>query len=97
MKGEKRMFNELAEKRRSIKVYDRRPVEAAKIDAVIEAALRSPSGRANRPWSFVVVTDKALLEKLSVAKPDGAAFIKDAQAGVTPADPAGTPQGHLRF
>jgi nitroreductase len=89
MKGEKRMFNELAEKRRSIKVYDRRPVEAAKIDAVIEAALRSPSGRANRPWSFVVVTDKALLEKLSVAKPDGAAFIKDAPAAVVVcADPA---------
>lgn len=40
------MFKELAEKRRSIKVYTKRPVEAQKIDAVIEAAPRSPSGRA---------------------------------------------------
>jgi nitroreductase len=76
------MFNELAEKRRSVKVYAKRPVEAEKIDAIIEAALRSPSGRGTRPWAFVVVTDKILLEKLSVAKPDGATFVKDAPAAV---------------
>ena len=76
------MFNELAEKRRSVKVYAERPVEPAKIDAIVEAALRSPSGRATRPWEFVVVTDKILLEKLSVAKPEGAAFVKDAPAAV---------------
>jgi nitroreductase len=80
-KGEK-MFNELAEKRRSVKVYAARPVEAGKIDAIIEAALRSPTGRAARPWAFVVVTDKALLEKLSVAKPVGGAFVKDAPVAV---------------
>jgi nitroreductase len=76
------MFNELAKKRRSVKVYADRPVEAVKIDAIIEAALRSPSGRAARPWAFVVVTNKTLLEKLSVAKPVGAAFVKDAPVAV---------------
>lgn len=76
------MFNEVAQKRRSIKVYAQRAVESEKIDAVIEAALRSPSGRAYRPWSFVVVTDKALREKLSVAKPQGAEFVKDAPVAV---------------
>jgi nitroreductase len=76
------MFNELAEKRRSVRVYAERPVEAEKIDSIIEAALRSPSGRAARPWSFVVVTDKTLLEKLSVARPQGAAFVKDAPVAV---------------
>jgi nitroreductase len=80
-KGE-RMFNELAEKRRSVKVYAERPVEAGKIDAIIEAALRSPSGRAARPWVFVVVTDKTLLEKLSVARPQGSAFVKDVPVAV---------------
>ncbi len=83
------MFNELVEKRRSIKVFARRPVEAEKIDGIMEAALRSPSGGARRPWEFVVVTDKALLEKLSVAKPAGATFIKDATlAVVVCADPS---------
>src|SRR5512135_3900600 len=76
------MFNELAEKRRSVKTYAVRPVEGEKIDAIIEAALRSPTGRAARPWAFVVVTDKGLLEKLSVAKPGGAAFVKDAPAAI---------------
>jgi nitroreductase len=80
-KGE-RMFNELAKKRRSVKVYAARAVERGKIDAIIEAALRSPTGRAARPWAFVVVTDKTLLEKLSVAKPLGAAFVKDAPVAV---------------
>ena len=75
-------FSELSEKRRSVRAYAKRPVEAAKIDAIIEAALRSPSGRATRPWEFVVVTDKTLLEKLSVAKPEGAAFVKDAPVAV---------------
>ena len=80
-KGEK-MFSELTEKRRSVRVYADRPVEAEKIDAIIEAALRSPTGGARRPWAFVVVTDKGLLKDLSVAKPGGAAFVKDAPVAV---------------
>src|SRR5512136_2209195 len=76
------MFNELAQKRRSIKVYAERRVEAGKIDAIIEAALRSPSGRGARPRAFVVITDKTLLKELSVAKPGGAAFVKDAPVAV---------------
>jgi nitroreductase len=76
------MFNELAEKRRSVRVYAKRPVEKGKMDAIIEAALRCPTGKAARPWTFVVITDKTLLEKLSVAKPQGAAFVKDAPVAV---------------
>jgi nitroreductase len=76
------MFSELVKKRRSVKVYAARPVEPEKIDIVIEAALRSPTGRAARPWAFVVITDKTLLEKLSVGKPVGAAFLKGAPVGI---------------
>lgn len=76
------MFKELAEKRRSVRAYLAQPVEAEKIDAIIEAALRCPTGGARRPWTFVVVTEKALLEKLSVVKPGGAAFVKDAPAAI---------------
>ena len=76
------MFNELAEKRRSVRVYTERPVEPEKIEAIIEAGLRSPTGGARRPWTFVVVTDKSLRDKLSVAKPGGAAFVKDAPVAV---------------
>ena len=64
-------------------------MEQEKIDAIIETALRAPSGRAARPWAFVVVTDKELLEKLSNAKPMGAQFIKDVFAAIVVcADPS---------
>jgi nitroreductase len=83
------MFTELVKERRSIKKYAAQPVEQEKIDAIIEAALRAPSGRAARPWAFIVVTDNVLLEKLSIAKSVGAGFIKDVSAAIVVcADPS---------
>ena len=76
------MFLSLIERRRSIRKYLEKPVEAEKIDALVEAALRSPSSRGFNPWEFVVVTDKTLLEKLSTAKPHGASFLKNAPLGI---------------
>ncbi len=76
------MFTELAEKRRSVRKYTDRTVEPEKIEAIIESALRAPSGNATRPWDFVVVTESDILEKLSVAKPGGAAFIKGAPVAI---------------
>ena len=76
------MFADLVKNRRSIREYEDKPVEPEKIDAIIESALRAPSGRALRPWSFVVVTDKDILKKLSVAKPMGADFLKKAPVGI---------------
>jgi nitroreductase len=76
------MFFELIESRRSIRKFSSRPVEKEKIDSLIEAALRAPSSRDFRPWRFIVVDDPALLEKLSEAKPHGAAFLKNAALGI---------------
>jgi nitroreductase len=76
------MFADLVKNRRSIREYEDRPVEQEKIETIIESALRAPSGRGIRPWSFVVVTDRGLLDKLSVAKPMGADFLKKAPVGI---------------
>ena len=76
------MFISTVQKRRSIRKFTDKPVETEKIDTIIEAALRSPSAMAKRPWEFVVVTDKELLFKLSEAKPGGAAFLKNATVGI---------------
>ena len=87
------MFTELSKNRRSIRKFTAQPVEQEKINAIIESALRSPSGRAIRPWVFVVVNDKELIEKLSVAKPTGGEFIKDVSVAIVIcADPS---QSHL--
>ena len=76
------MFLSLVTKRRSIRKYLEKPVEAEKIDILIETVLRSPSSRGLNPWEFVVVTDQGLLEKLSKAKPHGASFLKNAPMGI---------------
>jgi len=76
------MFMELITQRRSIRRFSQRPVEPEKIEQLVEAALRAPSGRDLMPWELVVVTDKELIERLSQAKPHGAAFLKNATLAV---------------
>ena len=76
------MFHSLIRTRRSIRRYENKPIEAEKIDLLLEATLRPPSSNNRKPWEFVVVTDKELLEQLSSAKPHGAGFLKDAALGI---------------
>lgn len=76
------MFLDLLRSRRSIRHYEDRPVEAEKIDLLVEAALRSPSSRGLNPWSFVVVTKKETLVALAQAKPHGASFLAGAPLAV---------------
>lgn len=72
------MFASVIEKRRSIRRYQKKGLPQDKIDQLVEAVLRSPSSMGNNPWEFIVVSDPKVLEKLSVAKPHGASFLKNA-------------------
>jgi len=82
------MLIDLLRNRRSIRRYQEKPVEAAKIGLLVEAMLRSPSSRSLNPWEFVVVEDPALLGDLAQAKAHGASFVKGAPlAMVICADP----------
>lgn len=45
---------------------------------LLSTVLIAPSSRGFRPWQFVVVDDKNLLERLAEAKDKGSAFLKDA-------------------
>jgi nitroreductase len=76
------MFMDLLERRRSIRKYADQAVEPDKIQVLLEAALRSPSGRGINPWEFIVVEDRRLLSKLAEAKQHGAAFLKGAPLGI---------------
>jgi nitroreductase len=83
------MFLSLIQQRRSVRKYLDKPVEPEKVDLLVEAALRSPSSMGSNPWDFIVVADRGLLEKLSLAKPFGSGFLKNAPlAIVVCADPA---------
>jgi nitroreductase len=82
------MFIDLLRSRRSIRRFEDRPVEAEKVDLIMEAALRSPSSRGGNPWEFIVVTDPETIQGLSTAKPHGASFLAKAPlAIVVCADP----------
>jgi nitroreductase len=82
MKKEGFMFDELIEKRRSIRRFKADPVQPRQIEKLAEAALRAPSSRGLNPWEFVFVTDRGMLERLATAKPHGASFLAGAALGV---------------
>lgn len=82
------MFLSLIQKRRSIRKFLKKPVEREKIDMLIEAALRAPSSMGSRPCELIIVSERDLLEKLSMAKLHGSAFLKNASLGlIVCADP----------
>jgi nitroreductase len=76
------MFLELARERRSIRRFRNKRIEPEKIDMLIQSALLAPSSHSLCPWEFTVVSDPALLDKLSRAKKAGSAFLKNAPLGL---------------
>ncbi len=76
------MFIDLLRSRRSIRQYQATPVEAEKIDLLVEAALRSPSSRGFNPWEFVVVDDPETIKRLARSKAHGASFLANAPLAI---------------
>jgi nitroreductase len=79
---------ETIQKRRSCRIFTSQPVEKEKQEALIKAALWSPTSKNSRPWEFILVDEPAIIEQLSNCKPHGAEFMKGATlAIVIAADP----------
>ncbi|MBQ9273765.1 MAG: nitroreductase family protein [Succinivibrio sp.] len=55
--------------RTSVRSYEERPVEEAKIERILRAAMAAPSAVNQQHWEFYVVTDQAVLKELSQASP----------------------------
>jgi nitroreductase len=75
-------FHELLINRRSIRRYTPQPIDSEQVKEILEAALMSPSSKSVRPWQFVVVEDKAMLEKLSHCKSNYATSISSAPLAI---------------
>lgn len=58
-------FLTLAHERYSCRKFTDQPVEAEKVDALLEAARVAPTAVNKQPWHAWVVTDPAALEKLN--------------------------------
>ncbi len=76
------MLQSLIQNRRSIRSFTDQPIEKEKMEAIIEAMLLAPTSMKRRPWQFVILDDKELLETFSNCKPHGASFLKKAPLGI---------------
>ena len=61
------LFEELAVSRRSLRVYDDRPISKSLINQILKIATWSPSAHNRQPWRFVVVAEKDRQETLAQA------------------------------
>ena len=55
---------EAIKRRTSTRAYESTPVETDKIERILDAARRAPSGKNGQPWIFIVVTDAGTKKKL---------------------------------
>ncbi len=75
-------LKEILTKRRSTRKFLPTAVEQEKLQRIVDMALTAPSSRNTRSTRLLVVTDKALLEKMSSMRDYGSAFMKDATAAI---------------
>jgi nitroreductase len=61
LEGKKMDVLEAQKTRRSIRKYQKKPVEQEKVDKILVAAMQGPSAMNERPWHFIVITDKKVL------------------------------------
>ena len=56
--------------RTSIRAFQDKPVSDETVEVLLKAAMAAPSAKNSQPWSFVVVRNRALLEKLGDSLPN---------------------------
>lgn len=67
--------------RTSIRAFTDQPVEDEKIELILRAGMAAPTAVNKQPWAFVVVKDRAQLERLRQAHPH-AQMLATAQAAI---------------
>lgn len=68
-------FHDLMVERRSIRKYTSEPIDAQHVKLIMEAALMAPSSKSSRPWSFIMVEDPEMLQRLSECRTMGSSPI----------------------
>ena len=56
--------------RTSIRAFLDKPVSDETVEQLLKAAMAAPSAKNSQPWAFVVIRDRALLEKLGESLPN---------------------------
>lgn len=51
--------------RRSVRLYDCKPIEPESLNKIIQSAIWAPSGKNGQPWKFKIITDKNIIGEIS--------------------------------
>ena len=63
-------MNELIEKRRSVRKYrPGKPVTREQLNGMLEAAMAAPSACNSRPWEFIAITKREMLDEIARIHP----------------------------
>ena len=62
-------MNEIAERRSIRKFQTGKPVTTEQLNRLLEAAMMAPSARNSRPWEFIAVTKREILDEISRIHP----------------------------
>jgi len=58
---------EAIRKRRSVRKYTGDPIPRQDLETIVDAGRLAATGSNRQPWDFIVVTDRAMIDKLKVA------------------------------
>ncbi|MEZ7873102.1 MAG: nitroreductase family protein, partial [Eubacteriales bacterium] len=79
---------QLIASRRSHRAYKPAQISPEQLEALMTAALQSPSAMDRQPWHFSFVQDKELLKRVTRAAHEQAALLEEAQRSPRFASPA---------
>ncbi|MGA3174775.1 MAG: nitroreductase family protein [Syntrophorhabdales bacterium] len=68
--------------RRSVRSYEKKPLDERSLQTMKEALLRCPSSMGKNPWTFIFVDNPETLLLLSKTKEHGSDFLKGAALGI---------------
>lgn len=67
--------------RKSVRKYTERPVDKEMLETLVRAGMAAPSSRDRRPWEFIIVTDRNLLDTMGDGLPL-ARMLKDTKQAI---------------
>lgn len=82
---------EIMKNRRSVRKYTQEEIPKEKIEKILQAGLLSASGRARRPWEFIVIRNKETLKNIAQCRIGAAKMLEGADTAIVViADPQKT-------
>lgn len=73
---------EVMQKRRSVRTYTGETVAEEDVTCILQAGLLSASGKAIRPWEFIVVRNKETLKSMSRCRVAGSQMLEAADCAI---------------